>query len=317
MNSQNRKNNKTKRKNNKEKHNMNLYNLYMGLNNMGHINNNVNVNDNINNIQNNYVNYLNDIEVHKFHIMIGPYVFNCVETIKDDIIELKFYIVNENKKDDICVKITILKDNHIIPGNIDTLYYNNECSISSVKLDKKDGTILMLKTALQYVHDKYPYVKSFELQDETHVNDESIGKPLITSRRLLYGKPGWYEEYFGAKPINSTIELIEYIQKNRKLIDKLIKKYKPRDAGNEWFVPQNILLITEHIPSIKNNNNSSIFSVSRKIFGTSWEITREKINSYGMEYNIKNVNIGEINNNHYKNHVNIHEHIGSNNRKGL
>jgi hypothetical protein len=173
----------------------------------------------------------------------------------------------------------------------------------------------MLKTALQYVYDIYPYVKSYELQDETHFNDSTIGNPHITARRLLYGKPGWYQEYFGAEPINSTVKLVEYIQKNRKSIDKLIKKYKPTDEGNEWFITQNILKITDEIPQEKNKKNSSIFSVSRNIFGTTWKITRETIGNYNIGYNVMNNNIGELHNNYYKNHVNIHERRTTNSNK--
>lgn len=199
--------------------------------------------------------------------------------------------------------MTIPRENNKIPGNIDTLYYNKDCSI---KLEKKTGTIHMLKTALQYVYDNYPYVKEYELQDESHINEEKIGKPLITSKRLLYSKPGWYQEYLGAEPINYTPFLIEYIKEKQTIIHQLIKKYKPSKNGDDWFVPLNILLITDNIPPTLYENR--IFSVSGKIFGTPWKITRNTISNYGIDYDIIKENTEDIYDNYYKNHVNIHEH---------
>jgi hypothetical protein len=249
----------------------------------------------------------NTIEDNKtyFHIKTGDYVFNVVEHIFDDVIELKFFIKDENKKDDICVKITIPKENYKIPGNIDTLYYNKDCSISKLSLEKKDGTIHMLKTALYYIYDNYPYVKELEIQDETHINDEKMGKPLITSRRLLLGQQGWYEEYFGAEPIRDTVHLIKQIKKNRKYIDELIKKYKPSTIGNEWFVPHNILLITRNIKG--DIVGKLIFNISGKIFGTSWKVRRNTIGSYKIKYRIEGGNTEAINTNYYKNYVNTQE----------
>jgi hypothetical protein len=231
-----------------------------------------------------------------------------------DIIEIKFYIQDEYKKDDICVKITVPKKNNKIPGNVDTLYYDKECSISSVKLERKEGTIIMLKTALQYVSDKFPYVKEYMIQDETHVNDEKLGKPLITSKRLLLGRPGWYQEFFGAEPTDNTTKLIEQISEKRVNINKLIKKYKPKNIGDEWFIPSNITLILDNIPAVVINDN--IYNIGRHIFGTSWKITKETISKYNMDYNILDENIGETHNNYYKNYVNIHERTSSNNKNG-
>ena len=287
-------NNKTRKK----KEPKNLYNYYMFSNK----NLEAEKITGLNNIP--MENTIDDVKTY-FHIKTGDYIFNVVEHILDDVIEIKFFIKDENKKDDICVKVTVPREDHKIPGNIDTLYYNKDCSISKMSLEKKDGTIHMLKTALYYVYENYPYVKEYEIQDETHINDEKIGKPLITSRRLLFGQPGWYEEYFGAEPIRDTVNLIKQIKKNRKHVDELIKKYKPNTIGNEWFVPANILLITSDIkPGIVGN---SIFNVSGKIFGTSWKITKNTIKGYRIKYRVESGNTEAVNTNYYKNYVNSQE----------
>lgn len=243
-----------------------------------------------------------------FHIKTGEYIFNAVKCVFENVIEIKFFIADEKKEDDICVKITIPKESYNIPGigNVNTVYCIKEYPVNKTTFEKWDGTIHMLKTALRYVCDTYPYIEELEIQDETHVNNEKYGKPLITSRRLLLGEPGWYEEYFGAKPNRDTTRLIRQIAKNRNMIDDRIRKYKPDTIGNEWFTSANILSITNNVkPSIVNG---AIFNISPKIFGTFWKISRNTIDEFVNEYTIEPGNTDEKTDTHYyKHYVNSQE----------
>lgn len=236
------------------------------------------------------------------------YIFQAIEQILLNVIEIKFFMKDHNNANDICVKITLPRDKRSKIGNIDTLYYDKECSISKIKLKEKEGTIEMLKTALQYTIDTYPYIRKFTIQDETHYNDSSLNKPHITAKRLLLGRPGWYEEYFGAEPEKKTLELVKNINTKRQIINTIIKNIKPQDSGDEWWTTENMLKIIKNIP--KDLIKKHIYSIEKNIFGTAWFIRKKTIKEYNMIYNIHMTGNIEVDENYYKNYTNIQHRNG-------
>jgi hypothetical protein len=294
----------------KNTNNFNLYNLYTSL---GNINDyNLNYDNDYNKKNQELLEELkkkNSEKNKNFFYITTPkkYIFRVVEQYNENSIEIKFFINNPDDIKDICVKISIPIEKNKKIGNIDTLYYDNKCSISKIKLEKQKGTIEMLKTALQYVCDKYPYVIKFNLQDETHYNTSTEDKPHITAKRLLLGRPGWYEEHFEAKPENETSKLISVIEKYRNKINDTIKGIKPRESGEEWWTTKNILNLINQIGNTPIDNND--YKIERNIFGTSWFIRKGAIKTYKMKYNVvEDVNPDNIiENEYYKNYINIHE----------
>lgn len=176
-----------------------------------------------------------------------------------------------------CVMITVFEDG----ATLDALNYYSSCSIGQKSLEKAHGTVHMLKTALAYVSRSHPEVIEFELQDETYVytkgaygttgvNDDNA--PLITSRRLLTGRLGWYEEHLQAEPTGRTIALLEYLrdpERRRGFGDKI-----PKEGDVNWTAANCVQVCK----SIK---------CPRSVIGTAWKITREAVQKYGVDYKVE------------------------------
>ncbi len=165
-----------------------------------------------------------------------------------------------------CVKITVYDDSMVL----DALNYYKSCSLSEKSLDKSQGTVHMLKVALAYVFDNHPNITHVDLQDETFIDIE--GKPLITSRRLLQGHKGWYEEHLQAIPTGKTKQLLKFLRdpKRRSHIDVQLPK-----QPNTWWTASNIMKVCEMIrcPST--------------VFGTTWNIERSTVMRYHLTYRLK------------------------------
>jgi hypothetical protein len=85
------------------------------------------------------------------------------------------------------------------------LEYRKTCDIYG-NLEESYGTHLMLKGALMFMIQKYPFVKKINLSDVAQKKHTRI---YLTPKRILLGKKGWYEEYFGAIPTNKSKTLIK------------------------------------------------------------------------------------------------------------
>lgn len=298
----------TTRKNKKNKDIFNLYNLYTSIDNVNNyiMNYGSNYNEKNHNLLQKLKEDARKEEEKYFYIRTkNNYTFRTIEQFGKDVIELKFFMTDHNNANDICVKISVPRNKRYRTGNIDVLYYNKECSISKIKLKEKEGTIEMLKTALQYIYDTYPYITKLTIQDETHYNDSLQNKPHITAKRLLLGRPGWYQEYFGAEPEKKTLELINHIATKRSEIDNTISKIKPNKSGDEWWSTENILNIINNLQ--KSILRKRIYNIAEKIFGTIWFIPRNTIEKYNMHYSVLTVESFDVSTNYYKNYVNIHE----------
>jgi hypothetical protein len=135
----------------------------------------------------------------------------------------------------------------------------------------------MIQSAMMYVIEKYSHIKTIEIQDETFINIPS--KPLITARRLLTGRKGWYEDYFGATPKTPFLaEILRYLRLPS--IQEKVKSLLPPEASqNQWWIPN-------HIKEIADSIREGLFSY---LIGSMWVISKETIN----HYDIKNYNVQE------------------------
>lgn len=271
--------NKTRKNKNNKYNNIQKYitNLYSkNLNNViiDDVENNIKLNEEINNtIFNNIKNTENFIR-----IQADKYIFTRAED--EDMSNFIYKFIAKNSKEP-CLVIFVPKDNSFV-ADIEKLSYNKGCSYSENELEEKNGTIIMLKTALSYIIDKYPHIRTFKLTDMTHKNDKT-NKLWITPRRLLLGNKGWYEEYFGAISTAETKKLIEIIKKNRNILDKMLQK-----NNFSWWTTKNILETTVIIDSNILTHN---------ILRTTWIIYKHTIEKFYIPYELLDENTQvEINN---------------------
>jgi hypothetical protein len=128
----------------------------------------------------------------------------------------------------------------------------------------------MLQAALKYVCDKYQHVRFITLTDKTSVPNSKIH---ITAKRLLQGRPGWYQEYLQAVPTDGTIKLLQLLSK--KEARAKIAEYLPVTSQISWGIEREIEEMAQRILPMN----------SEMIVGTSWRISRDHVLAYPIVYN--------------------------------
>jgi hypothetical protein len=152
----------------------------------------------------------------KTHIQVDRYLF----TIIDNSIFFNGKIYNRNFKiggsyND-CVNVSISYENgDPISAKIPTLMFDPECS-TTTPLDH-GGTVRMIKTLLQHIHEKIPRITQFNFEDKSSIEcatNEEIKRKKIPKRgtnvkplslyyfSIVYNGITWYEKYFKAKMSN-------------------------------------------------------------------------------------------------------------------
>ena len=270
-------NNKSRRNSiNRNNTNINYYNLYTK-----NYTNNV-----LENFQNNYIPETPNPPI---DIIVDDYIFKLV--IDDDRVNYMFRFTS-NSGIEPCIIIFIDKENQT-EATLEKVYYSEGCSYSETPLEQKNGTIIMLQTALKVASDIFKNIKYFKLKDMSHKYNKNIGDKIwITPRRLLQQKSGWYEEYFGATPTNDT-------KKVKALIKNFYSDIKNNIPKNNlsWWTTDNILKLT----SIIDRN-----FLTKNILGTYWIINHKTIDDYNINYNIPNRNnISVLYNNTNNREINI------------
>jgi len=173
-----------------------------------------------------------------------------------------------------CVRIIVSKNPKKTSAELQSLNYYASCSIKEKMLENHEGTIQMIKTALAYMLTRYPHVAQVGIQDETFINIPT--KPLITSRRLLLGQQGWYEEYLGAHPsarIETTLEFLRQPKTQTQLHEILLKFPEAQDTlgGNQtWWSPKNL----------KRGADERDPVIFQRLLGTTWTLSAKTINSW-------------------------------------
>ena len=182
-----------------------------------------------------------------------------VETeFEDD--EIHYYIGNPEKRHAACV--------HIIVGDKEThlhgIGYAKTCNTMK-NLEEGADTIAMVQGALKYVLQKHPNITNFDVLDDAYKVLRPSGKKiLITPRRLIIGKQGWYQEYFGAIPKGRTVKLMKHFSNKSNNINE-------KEALN-WGSYQEIYQVA-----------SKILPVPKDLFHTEWSINNKVIRSYPVK----------------------------------
>jgi len=172
-----------------------------------------------------------------------------------------------------CVRIIVSKNQKETIAELQMLNYYASCNPNPM-LENHEGTIQMIKTALAYMLTRYPHVAQVGIQDETFINIPT--KPLITSRRLLLGQQGWYEEYLGAHPsakIETTLEFLRQPKTQTQLHEILLKFPEAQDTlgGNQtWWSPKNLKRVADELDPV----------IFQRLLGTTWTLSAKTINSW-------------------------------------
>lgn len=183
----------------------------------------------------------------------------------DDFHDVNIYVGDVQSRSGACVHIIIDKSKTY--ATLENVVYRASCDIHN-KLEAHKGTIWMLQGTLQYICKKYPSLEFISLNDKSTIPQGNIH---VTAKRLLQGRPGWYQEQLQAVPDMND-------KPTRRLMKKLkhpdtqaeIQKYLPRTTQRSWGTSKDIL---ELAPLILGD-------VKKDLLGTAWKIMRQDILLY-------------------------------------
>ena len=118
--------------------------------------------------------------------------------------------------DTVCVDVSITyKNNEPYSASIPYLLHNPDCSID-FPLEKGKGTIIMIKTFLEYIHNKIPSIKEFHFEDKSQIESASQEEIEIKGSKnmkkgtnfipiplyyfsIAFNGITWYEKHFNAR----------------------------------------------------------------------------------------------------------------------
>ena len=130
----------------------------------------------------------------------------------------------------------------------------------------------MIRTALMFVSHAHPELTEFCFQDETYIDiPDHHDKPLVTSRRLIQGKKGWYEEHLRAEPTGHTVTLLDFL---RDPVRRLLYASLIPEKEIPWWT-------RTHLKTI-----AAAIRCPVTIFATTWKVTRETALNYNVSYTV-------------------------------
>jgi len=182
------------------------------------------------------------------------------------------YIVEPRKTAYACVHLVVDddEDEAVLSG----LQYGNRCSTNREMRPHKD-TLLMLKAGLMYLFRTFPLVKRVSLTDKASI--ATPAKVMLTAKRLLQGREGWYEEHFGAVPDPSSKATMAVLKAlANPVAQSRIQEYLPITTQRAWGTPDDIIDYAYRIAKLETN----------AILGTSWCIHRDQMKTYEKSISI-------------------------------
>lgn len=234
-------------------------------------------NENINTTEINYEN-MNESAANYFKIITPEYTYNARLEYGERVDVFEILQINNSISE--CISIDIPK----IESKIAYLNIVNYRSTCAKNFQRNKGTKHMIKTAFTYVLNNYKNIDAIKLKDTTIINGDinpSIINPFyITTRRLLMGQKGWYEENFSAIPIENTIEIISFLRERRPEFEDII----PQNMPNDWWTYENTkILIKKIILKIKKDVPMNLWEL---LSNTDWIVEKNIIKNFKIYYEI-------------------------------
>ena len=168
---------------------------------------------------------------------------------------------HDGNRMDACVRILLKhKDSEAI---LEDLHTRQSCDINN-NLQEGSGTYRLLMGALKFIIKKYTYIETVNLSDVAQKKGTRI---YLTPKRLLLGKPGWYEEHFGARPTQKTRKIIEHVLQIINLTPEQMKLISKKTWG-------------------KSQDLEALSKEAIKLIHNDWIITRDTIYNYPVQIRV-------------------------------
>jgi hypothetical protein len=186
----------------------------------------------------------------------------AMEIERDDNFQsTELYIGEPHKTYGACIHLSIYDDDD--EAVLNGLQYGPKCSI-------------VLKAGLIYLFRTYPSVQRVSLTDKAAVGAPT--KMMLSAKRLLQGRKGWYEEHFGAIPnpeSRSTMNVIKALK--QPFAQNQIQFFLPITTQRTWGTAEEIIDYAYRIAKLDTN----------AILGTSWLIHRDHAATYERDIHVR------------------------------
>ena len=183
----------------------------------------------------------------EFDIEVAPYTFHIIDNYSME----GYKIISRNFKiggiDCVNVSVTYDDNKNPIDAKIQTLMYDPECS-KKRQLDRGKGSVLIIKTLLQYIHNEIPSITLFEFQDASNIEcgTEIEQKSKKHRKRgthaypvalyyfsLVFNGITWYEKHFNAYQKEGheayRVYINEWLTNEKPSFIEFRRKAKPSD----------------------------------------------------------------------------------------
>lgn len=142
-------------------------------------------------------------------ITVGKYRFIIIDNTLEyngRIFSRSFKIGSKNYTDCVNVFVSYNSDNRPNKAHIPTLVSHRLCATDN-NLESGEGSILMIKTILRYIHEKIPEITNVSFEDfsklECGTDEEKLAKQSralsLFYFSLAFNGITWYEKHFNAK----------------------------------------------------------------------------------------------------------------------
>lgn len=208
------------------------------------------------------------IQMRRFQIITGKYIFDAAEERDDDFQCVNIYIGHPEKYTKACVFITV--EDNSDTAILQNAMYQTTCA-KNKDLEPGEGTKTMLQCAIKYVFDTYLSVQSISINDKSMVPN---GKIHVTAKRLLQGRMGWYQDALHAIPDpnhKQTMFLMKELQSasvKRRIAENLDITSK-RDWGTHHDIEE---MATRILPKSAKYLVGTLWSVPRTACQCNYEL---------------------------------------------
>ena len=134
-------------------------------------------------------------------VTVGKYTFKIIDntlSLREQIYCRNFKI-GGNQTDGVNVSISY-NDNQPVAAVIQNIVSDNaDCSMDPQPLDRGQGSVIMIKTLLQHIHQQLPTITEVKFEDKSTIEcaPDICPIPLYYFSIAFNGKT-WYEKYFNA-----------------------------------------------------------------------------------------------------------------------
>ena len=251
-----------------------------------------------------------------YNIQTEYYNFNAkIQSLENNIDDKLQYNVSFGGKYK-CVDITIYENEPI--SWLTGAKHHPKCADKNLKKGD-DGTILMIKTALLFAHQVFPFIKEFRFLDDSKIEcKKDLYIKLSTYYISKYGST-WYSLKFNAVPTKNKRDTYERLRGLKKYLDSPKQKqkysyddfYKNYVLLNKQYICDDILELIQSLRDIyvssstfrefiletdKKFENKGIFQVWLDYFINSnlegsitqsdWTIKVKDINNLNLQFNV-------------------------------